>query len=104
MDMHGRLAPWQRWHGQRGAPATVGSSRGRGAHLLNSVRVDDAASPVMASVLLVLRLLEVSRFDRMTLVVTSPRACVEPGHVPDPHLTRIATNGERPVGNVEQLP
>jgi len=40
----------------------------------------------------------------MTLVVTSPRACVEPGHVPDPHLTRIATNGERPVGNVEQLP
>jgi len=104
MDMHGRLASWQRRHGQRGALATVGSGHGRGAHMLNSASVDDAASPVMASVLLVLRLLGVARFDRMTLVATSPRACVEPGHLPDPHLTRVATNGERPVGNVEQLP
>jgi len=104
MDMHGRLTAWQRRNGQRDAPATVGSSRGRGAHLLNSASVDDAASPVMASVLLVLRLLEVSRFDRMTLVATSPRARVELGHLPDPHLTRVATNDERSVGNVERLP
>ncbi len=37
----------------------------------------------------------------MTLVATSPRARVEPGYLPDPHLTHVATNDERSIGNVE---